>query len=186
MLYHLFYEYLYKIADISIFRVFQYITFRTAYATLTALIISLLIGRLMINFFKRRNITQVVRENYYLEGHKYKSSVPTMGGFIILIALITSTLLWTRWDIKHTWLLIATALSLGAVGFIDDYLKYIRKSHKGLIVKNKLCLQIIIGLIIGLVLWLYPVCDQHDRIFIPFTKGLFIKLGIMYIFFAAL
>ena len=127
MLYYLLYEKLYDPETIaSIFRVFKYITLRTAGATLTALFISFLITPWIINRFKSRKMSQVLRVDHH-KINGTKSVTPTMGGISILIALTLSAALWSRWDARFTLLMVLVTIGFGWLGFLDDYLKLIKK-----------------------------------------------------------
>ena len=127
MLYHLFYP----ISSSSIlFNVFRYISFRTIMATLTALIISYLLGRPLVDYLRAFQIGQTIRDDGP-QSHLEKSGTPTMGGLLILFAMTISCLLWARLDNVYVWIVLGVTLGYGAVGFLDDYLKIVRQSHKG-------------------------------------------------------
>lgn len=180
MLYHLLYP---LGADLILFNVFKYITFRTIMATLTALMISFLLGRLLIDYLREFQIGQMVREDGP-KSHLNKSGTPTMGGVLILFAMTVSCLLWTRLDNIYFYIVLGVTLGYGAIGFVDDYLKIVRKSHKGLTPKQKFGVQLLIGALVGLVLWLDPVFKT--TLAVPFFKNVNPDLGIWYIPFAAL
>src|SRR5262249_56829561 len=126
MLYHILYEFLYPLnhlwAPLRVLNVVQYITFRTAYASLTALLISLLLGPWLIRRLREFQIGQHIREEGP-QSHKAKAGTPTMGGVLIVVSIVVPTLLWT--DLRNPFMWIATlaTLAFGAVGFADDYLK---------------------------------------------------------------
>lgn len=182
MLYHLFYS----LRDqYSVFNVFRYITIRTAYAVLTALIISFILGPWLIKKLGKYQINQTIRDDGP-PSHLLKAGTPTMGGLLILIALFIPTLLWARLDNPYIWLLLFTTASLGTVGFIDDYLKIVRKKSTGLKAKYKIGLQIIISLAVGLFLYFFPVDSFETRISIPFFKMVYINLHWFYIPFVML
>ena len=107
---------------VSAFNVFSYITFRTLVATGTALFISLLVGPLMIRWLERRQIGDVIRKDGP-EGHYAKEGTPTMGGLLILISIIISSLCWVELDNRQVWIVLAVLLSFGFIGFLDDYIK---------------------------------------------------------------
>ncbi|MFH1562404.1 MAG: phospho-N-acetylmuramoyl-pentapeptide-transferase [Nitrospirota bacterium] len=182
MLYHIFYEWLYEPGTIfSICRVFQYITFRAAYATITALIISLIIAPWIIKKLKQKHIQQVIRKEY-LHNHIHKSDTPTMGGIIILIPLLISSFLWLRFDIRFTWIIIGMTLGLGLIGFIDDYLKLVRQKHEGLVAKYKFSGQVILASVLAIYLYCRPVQPEYGScLSIPFFKGLPVEIGFAYI-----
>ena len=180
MLYHL----LYPLGAHSIlFNVFKYITFRAIMATLTALIISFLLGGPLVEYLRTFQIGQMIRTDGP-KSHFEKSGTPTMGGLLILFAMTFSCLLWTRLDNLYFWIVLGVTLSYGAIGFLDDYLKIIRKNHKGLSGKKKLSSQLFIGVLIGFVLWMDP--GFKTTMAVPFFKNFNPDLGIWYIPFAAL
>ncbi len=143
MAYELFYKYLYPLlqdTDFSFFRLFQYITFRSAYAVVTALILSFIIGPKLIRYLKRKKLGQPIRDDGP-ETHLNKSGTPTMGGLMILGVIVVSTLIWGRLDRGFILLLLFATVSFGLIGFVDDYKKLILKSSKGLSGKKKLLWQ---------------------------------------------
>jgi len=152
MLYHLLWQYLYPItADwpvLGVLNVFQYITFRTAMASVTALLISLLLGPRLISQLRAFQIGQNIRKDGP-ESHHSKAGTPTMGGVLIVVAIVLSTLLWIDLSNPFGWLLMATTLAFGAVGFTDDYLKIVKKRSLGLTVRAKIGLQFLITLLVG-------------------------------------
>jgi len=180
MLYHLLYP---LGSDLILFNVFKYISFRAIMATLTALMISFLLGRPLVDYLRAFQIGQMVRDDGP-SSHLEKSGTPTMGGILILFAMTISCLLWARLDNIYIWLVLGVTLSYGAVGFADDYLKIIRGNHKGLSGKQKLGLQLLIGAVVGLILWLDPVFKT--TLAVPFFKNVNPDLGIFYIPFVAL
>jgi phospho-N-acetylmuramoyl-pentapeptide-transferase len=179
MLYHFLYEFFYLravtgVADPSqisgftkLLNVFQYVTFRTAYATITALLLCLIFGQPVIKWLRRLKFGQEIRE----EGpasHKEKQGTPTMGGILILGAVLISTLLWARLDQLYVWLAIVATGIFGAVGFLDDYIKIVKKRSLGLTGKQKLAGQLVAALIVFLALWISG--DYSWNISIPFFK----------------
>ncbi|HUT72811.1 MAG TPA: phospho-N-acetylmuramoyl-pentapeptide-transferase [Desulfatiglandales bacterium] len=164
--------------DYSFLNVFRYITFRTIYATLTALVISLVLGYWLIPRLRELQIGQYVRDDGP-PNHKTKVGTPTMGGTFILISVVLSSLLWAEPKNVYIWLVLVVTVLFGAVGFVDDYLKIARKSSKGLRVWSKLCLQTGIALGIGLVL--YYGTDFDTRLSFPFFKKFLPELGIGYL-----
>lgn len=180
MLYHLLYP---LGTDLILFNVFRYITFRTIMATLTALMISFLLGRPLIDYLREFQIGQMIRDDGP-KSHLNKSGTPTMGGVLILFAMTISCLLWTRLDNIYFYIVLGVTLGYGGIGFADDYLKIVRKSHKGLTAKQKFGLQLIIGAAVGLALWLDPIFKT--TLAVPFFKNVNPDLGIWYIPFAAL
>ena len=148
MFYYLF-TYLDKVFDIPGAGVFQYISFRAAAAIITSLIISLLFGKRLINLLVKRQIGETIRE-LGLQGQAEKKGTPTMGGLIILSAILIPTILFARLDNIYVILMIFTTVWLGLIGFIDDYIKVFKKNKKGLAGKFKIYGQVVLGLIIGL------------------------------------
>lgn len=179
----MFYHLLYPLRDyISAFNVFRYITFRSAYAAVTALLISFLLGPLFLKMLRRHQLTEGIRE-YVPESHAAKAGTPTMGGLMILVATLVPTLLWARLDNDFVWLMIIATLWLGAVGFTDDFLKVVKKRRKGLVARYKLAGQLGLGLLVGLFIYYRPLLANPSDIAVPFLKDAFISLGAMYIVF---
>lgn len=147
MLYYLF-TYLDKAYDVPGAGMFQYISFRAAFSAILSLIISLLYGKRIINYLKRKQIGETIRE-LGLEGQNEKAGTPTMGGLIILGAILIPTLLFARLDNIYIMLMLFTTVWLGFIGFLDDYIKVFRKNKEGLAGKFKILGQIIAGIVIG-------------------------------------
>lgn len=154
MLYHLF-TYLDKAFDFPGAGMFNYISFRTGVAFILALILSTLFGRKIIDFLQRKQIGEIVRD-LGLEGQMKKKGTPTMGGIIIIIAILVPTLLIANLTNIYILLMIITTLWLGAIGFLDDYIKVFRKNKEGLSGRFKIVGQVGLGLIVGLTLYLSP------------------------------
>lgn len=132
--------------------VFQFISFRAAMAVITSLIISLLIGKRIILFLQRKQVGEVVRD-LGLEGQYQKKGTPTMGGIIILASILIPTLLFAKLDNIYVFLMILTTIWLGAIGFLDDYIKIFRKNKEGLAGRFKIVGQVGLGLIVGMTLF---------------------------------
>jgi phospho-N-acetylmuramoyl-pentapeptide-transferase len=165
----LFYHLLFPLkAYFSPFNVFRYITFRSFAAILTALIISLLVGPYCIRKLKELQIGQFIREDGP-QSHFSKAGTPTMGGLMIIFALLISTLLWADLRNPYIWLLIGVTLSFGLVGFLDDYRKVIKKHNQGLTGREKLLGQTFIALVAAF--WLYFLPDFRHTLTIPFFEG---------------
>jgi phospho-N-acetylmuramoyl-pentapeptide-transferase len=181
MLYHLLYPFH---TQISVLNVTQYITFRTAAASLSALAISLALGPWMVRKLREFQIGQVIRQ----EGpttHRPKAGTPTMGGLLILTASLVPTLLWAKLTNPYIWIAVLSTAGFGAIGFLDDYLKIVRRSHHGLRPRYKLGCQIAIAAAVGAVLLIL----QHEglyntRLVFPFFKRLIPDLGWAYLPFA--
>lgn len=154
MLYYLF-EYLDKTLDVPGTGVFQYITFRSALAILLSLLISTVFGKKIINFLRRQQVGETVRE-LGLAGQNEKAGTPTMGGLIIIMATLIPVVLLTKLDNIYIVLLIVTTLWMGTIGFIDDYIKIFKKDKEGLKGKFKVIGQVGLGLIVGAVLYFNP------------------------------
>ncbi len=178
MLYHLLYP---LHTYFSALNVFRYITFRAAYAMVTALIISFVLGPALIRFLQRRQVFQPIRE----EGpktHRVKTGTPTMGGLLILSAIIVPVLLWCNLTNPYVQITLITTVWMGLIGFADDYLHAVRKRPKGLVGRYKLIAQIAFGLALGTFLYFHPLIEDAATLTsIPFFKGLFINFSAFYI-----
>src|SRR5713226_4934296 len=178
MIYYIFYELIYgrfKEQDwylVKALNVFQYVTFRTAYASVTAMLIALLSGRRVINALKRWNIGQQIREEGP-QAHIAKRDTPTMGGLLLIASVVISTLLWARLSSFYVWVIIAATLAFGAIGFADDYLKLVKQRSLGLTGRQKLGLQLVIAFGVWLTLYLstrYFETKYSWNVSIPFFK----------------
>lgn len=185
MLYYLL-TYLDKQFDIPGFGIFRYISFRAGAAAVTALIVAFWLGPKIIQRLREHQIGEAAK----LEApktHLSKAGTPTMGGLIVLSSLIIPALLWT--DIKNGYviLILFVTIALGAVGFLDDYLKVVKKKPKGLIGRYKIVGQVVVGLVVGSVIFFYPEwIDQglvvlRSKSTVPFFKNLEIEFGWLYI-----
>jgi phospho-N-acetylmuramoyl-pentapeptide-transferase len=151
MLYY-FFEYLNKNFDLPGTGVFQYITFRSAAAVLLSLLLSMVFGKRIINFIRRKQIGETIRE-LGLEGQNQKAGTPTMGGLIIIFATLVPVLLFAKLDNIYVLLLIVTTIWMGLIGFLDDYIKVFRKNKEGLKGRFKVVGQIGLGIIVGSVMY---------------------------------
>ncbi len=178
MFYHIFYPLRSYLSGLNIF---GYITFRSASAAILALLISLFIGPMIINFLKRKQIGEEIRP----EGpasHQKKAGTPTMGGIIILISIVVPTVLFARLDNLYVLLILLATIWGGAIGLLDDYLKVVKKMPKGLIGRYKIVGQVTLGLIIGSVLYFHPeFSDVRALSTVPFFKNLNLYFGYLYI-----
>lgn len=182
----MFYHFLYPLRDsFHAFNVFKYITFRFAGAILTALVISFIFGPMVIRKLKELKVGQQVRDDGP-QTHLGKAGTPTMGGLLILIAVTVPTLLWSDLKNPYVWLVLGATLAFGAVGFYDDYLKVVRKKTEGLRAKYKFGWQVLIGLIIGLILYINPLDPYKTMLSIPFLKSWVINLAWFYVPFVVL
>jgi len=151
-----------------IFNVFQYITFRAAGALVTAVVLAFVLGPRMIRWLTRVKVGQVVRQDGP-QTHLGKAGTPTMGGVLIVACATISTLLWARLDNAYTIITIGSLLWMGALGFLDDYLKVVRKHSKGLVGRYKMIGQWVFGLSLGALLLLFPISDiEPNRTMLPF------------------
>src|SRR6202011_3006338 len=145
MLYWLFYEKLYHV--FTPFRVFQYATFRTAFASLTALFLCILLGPWLIERLKAFQVGQYIREDGP-KSHMKKAGTPTMGGILIIISVIVPTVLWANLRNPYVWIALFGMVSFGLICFFDDYAKMRRKQNQGLTVKQKFSLQVLAAMLV--------------------------------------
>ena len=162
MLYYLF-QYLDRAFDFPGAGVFQYISFRAALALITSLIISLIFGKRIIEYIRRKQIGETIRE-LGLEGQNKKAGTPTMGGLIIIAAIIIPTLLFAKILNVYIVLMLISTVWLGGIGFLDDYIKVFKKNKEGLKGKFKIIGQIGIGLIVGCVFYFHPDVVIKERL----------------------
>jgi phospho-N-acetylmuramoyl-pentapeptide-transferase len=168
MLYWLLYQKLF--AHFPPFRIFRYVTFRTAFASLTALFMGLIIGPAIIRQLREFQIGQYIREEGPA-GHKKKAGTPTMGGVLITIAIIVPTLLWADLSNPYIWLCLFSVLAFGAIGFADDYIKVVHRRNLGLRGKRKLLLQFLASAVVGVVLVGLTATRQYStHLMVPFFK----------------
>lgn len=166
--------------------VFQYITVRAAGAAITALALSLLFGPALIAALREKKVGQMQRADGP-QSHLSKHGTPTMGGALIFLSVVISTLLWMRLDNRFTWLLLSSTLCLTAIGFWDDYLKLIKKNPKGAPSRVKFLIQALVGLgVTGYLAVQPPNGGYATMLNIPYGKELFIEVGAMYFFLAIL
>jgi phospho-N-acetylmuramoyl-pentapeptide-transferase len=189
MIYYVLYELLYshfKEKDwflIKALNVFQYVTFRTAYASITALLLSLIFGGRLIRALKTWNIGQQIREEGP-QAHMAKRGTPTMGGVLIVGSVVISTLLWARLTSVYVWTVVIAMLLFGAIGFLDDYYKMARQRSLGLTGKQKLLGQLLIAIGVWAVLFVltkYFASDYSWNVSIPFIKATAAPTGISFI-----
>jgi phospho-N-acetylmuramoyl-pentapeptide-transferase len=185
MLYYL----LYNLRDhVSVLRVFGYLTFRTAIASLTALLLSLLLGPWFIRRLRAFQIGQVVRSDGPAT-HKPKAGTPTMGGVLIVTAVLGPTLLWADLTNAFIWIAMLSTAGFAAIGFVDDYLKVTRHSHHGLFARYKFVSQIGVALLVGgllIVLARQNPPLYNTRLIFPFMKNWIPDIGWWYVPFAVL
>lgn len=178
MLYYLF---LYLTKYVSGLNLFRYITTRATAAAVTALVISLIFGPFFLRLLHRFQMKEKIRE----EGpatHKAKEGTPTMGGIMILFSILVPTLLWADLANGFILLILMVTVWMGAIGFMDDYLKARKKQSRGLVGRKKLVGQISCGLLFGLLLYFFPPSGTFSsETGIPFLKNYVLSLGILYI-----
>ncbi len=152
------------------FRIFRYLTFRTAFASLTALFTGLIIGPLVINRLRDFQIGQYIREEGP-KAHQKKAGTPTMGGVLIVISIVVPTLLWADLTNAFVWLAVLSTIAFGAIGFTDDYMKVIHKRNLGLTARAKLGLQFLVGILIAVALIAMQTKGMYStKLMVPFVK----------------
>jgi len=175
MIYHL----LYPLHEtISYFNVFRYITFRTIYAAITALVICFIIGPWMIRKLQSLQIGQPIREDGPAT-HLSKKGTPTMGGLLIIFAVTVSTLLWANLTVDYVWLVLTVTIGYGLIGFVDDYHKLVRRNSRGVPGRNRLAAEILIALMVSIIL--YSKSGFTSAVTIPFFKTALPDLGWGYV-----
>lgn len=165
------------------FYVFRYLTLRTILGVLTALGISLLVGRPLIRWLSSYKVGQVVR-NDGPESHFSKAGTPTMGGTLMLVAIGVSTLLWADLSNRFVWVVLLTTLGFGAIGFVDDYRKLVLKDPKGLPGRWKYFWQTVVGLSAACYLFFSATTPGETALLVPYLKDVSIQLGPLFILFA--
>ncbi len=180
--------FLHPLKDIFIgFNLFRYITFRAAGASITAFFLCLWLGPRIIAWLKSLNVTQNQKREHAASIHSFyahKEKVPTMGGILIVAAVLFSTLLWGNLTNPFMWILILTVFWFGGVGFLDDWLKLRSKSSRGLTSFTKMSGQLIMGIAVGLYLYMDPDFDKW--MYLPFDKKGAMYLGFLFIPFVVL
>jgi phospho-N-acetylmuramoyl-pentapeptide-transferase len=180
MLYHLLFP---LHADYSFFNIFRYITFRTIYAAITALLLCFVIGPWLIRELGTHQIGQTIRKDGP-ESHLAKEGTPTMGGLLIVLATVIPTLLWANLGNTYIWIAVFVMLGFGTIGFFDDYRKVVKKDSKGLPPRTKFLLQILLAAVAATLIYLDV--GIQDKVSIPFFKKLNPSLGFLYIPFVIL
>jgi phospho-N-acetylmuramoyl-pentapeptide-transferase len=181
MIYYIFYELLYKHLQgqesylVKALNVFQYVTFRTAYASITALLISLVFGNRVIDALRNLNVGQQIREEGP-QAHQVKRGTPTMGGVLIIGSVVISTLLWARLSSLYVWIVLIATVGFAAIGFYDDYLKVAKARSLGLTGRKKLVAQLVIAAGVWAVLYFFT--NYSWNLNIPFFKDTAVPYGI--------
>jgi phospho-N-acetylmuramoyl-pentapeptide-transferase len=184
-----FYEWVYPLHELpglSVLNVFRYITFRSAYAAITALLVCYVIVPPMIEWLRRVKLGQKVRDEGP-QSHLVKAGTPTMGGLLIVTAIVLPSLLWGNLHSRPLWIAIGATLWLGAIGFLDDYLRVVKGYPKGLLGRYKLAGQITLGLVIGILLLARPEGGLPATVtHVPFLKFRFVDFGWLFVPFVIL
>jgi len=175
LIYHLLYP---LHTAFSSFNVFRYITFRTIYATITALVICFIVGPWLIRKLQSMQIGQQIREDGP-QSHLTKKGTPTMGGILIIFAVVVATLLWANLTVDYIWLILLVTVGYGLIGFIDDYRKLVKKNSRGLSGKKRLAAEIMIALLVSIVLYMKP--GFNSQVAVPFFKTVLPDLGWGYV-----
>jgi len=170
LLYWLLYQKLFPY--FRLFRIFHYLTFRTVFASLTALLIGLLIGPFVINRLREFQIGQYIRDEGP-KSHQKKSGTPTMGGVLICISILVPTLLWSDLSNPFVWVVTLSTVAFGAIGFADDYIKVVHRTNQGLTARQKLGLQLLVSAGVAITLLrLEGHGNYSTRLVVPFAKHL--------------
>ena len=164
---------------VSGFAVFQYLTFRTMVSVVTALVISLVIGPIVIERLSYHQIGQTVREDGPAS-HLSKAGTPTMGGALILIVILFTTLMWGDLSNRYVWIVLSVTMAFGAIGWVDDYLKLSRQNSKGLAASRKYFWQSVVGIAAAVVLYTSAELPVETDLIVPFFKSVAIPLGAGY------
>ncbi len=165
------------------FTVFRYLTLRTILGVLTALGISLLVGRPMIRWLSSYKVGQVVRQDGP-ESHFSKAGTPTMGGTLMLVAIGVSTLLWADLGNRFVWVVLLTTMGFGIIGFVDDYKKLVMRDPKGLAGRWKYFWQTILGFAAAFYLYFSAATPGETALLVPYLKDVSIQLGPLFVLFA--
>ncbi len=166
--------------------IFRYITFRSGSAALTALSLSMFFGPIIINKLKQiQPAGQPIREDGPQSHLRSKKGTPTMGGLIILMAVLVSTLLWSDLSNSYVWIVLFVTVSFSVLGFCDDYLKVSKRNTKGIRGKMKLAVQVLISIVACVFIQKYSSLSHYSHIALPFFKSILIDLGPAYLVFAA-
>ncbi len=180
MLYHFFYP---LAADIKLFNIFKYLTFRTIYSMITALLVCFVIGPWIIRKLESLQARQVIRTDGP-ESHLQKQGTPTMGGVMILAAIVIPTLLWADLRNHYVWITLFITIGYGIIGFVDDYKKVVEKNPKGLSPRQKMFWQVLLAGSVSV--FLFIKSGFSEQLFFPFFKNFHPDLWIWFIPFATL
>lgn len=180
MLYHIFYP---LATNIKLFNIFKYLTFRTIYSMITALVVCFILGPWIIRKLESMQARQVIRTDGP-ESHLQKQGTPTMGGVIILAAIVIPTLLWADLTNQYIWITLFITIGYGLIGFVDDYKKVVEKDTKGLSARQKMFWQILLAGAVAIFLFIKP--GFSEELFFPLFKKFHPDLWIWFIPFATL
>lgn len=179
MLYELF-SWLDSVYDFPGAGAFEYISTRTGLAAVTSVIISLIIGKRIITWLSKMQLKEIIRDDIGLDSHQAKAGTPSMGGVIIILAVVIPSVLFMKMDSVYAWLIIFVVIALGLVGFIDDYIKVVKKNKSGLAGRFKIVGQVVVGIVVGAVLYFHPDFTEVNTLStVPFLKN----VNIDYAFF---
>ena len=179
MLYELFY-WLDQVYEVPGTGAIAFISTRTGLAAVTSLVISLIIGRRIIKWLSNMQLKEVIRGDIGLDHHQAKAGTPSMGGVIILLAIIIPAVLFMRMNSIYAWLIVFVTGALGLVGFIDDYIKVVKKDKSGLAGRFKIAGQVFVGIVVGITLYFHPSFEEVNTLStVPFLKN----VNIDYAFF---
>ncbi len=180
----MFYYFLYPLHDaFQAFNVFKYITFRSFASLVTSMLIYFIFGRRWIDFLTRKKMGQMIREEGP-ERHQSKKGTPTMGGVLIVISVVLSTLLWGNLSEEYIWICLGVFVAYAVIGFIDDYQKFAKKHNSGLSGKQKIILQILLASITGFIL--IHFLKINTELYFPFVKNFHPHLGWFYLLLVVL
>lgn len=175
MLYHLFYP---LASNLKILNIFKYLTFRSIYAMITALVVCFVLGPWIIRKLEGLQARQVIRTDGP-ESHLQKQGTPTMGGVMILAAIILPTLLWADLSNSYVWTTLFIIVGYGLIGFVDDYKKVVEKNPKGLSPRQKMFWQVLLAGSVAVYLYITP--DFNEMLYVPFFKNFHPDLGLLFI-----
>jgi len=181
----MFYHFILPLKEhVSFLRLFDYITFRSAYAALTSLLLVLFFGKLVIKWLNQLKFNEEIR-TLGPESHKAKAGTPTMGGVLILGAIMVSIALWGNFNSSYLRVIIISTIALGCLGFVDDFIKSIKKKKDGVPGKLKLVVQFAVAFYVALSIYYNPSNAEHSTsLFVPFISGSVWDMGILWIGFA--
>ncbi len=169
---------------LSFLRLFQYITFRSAYAALTSLLLVLIFGKLIILWLQGLKFREEIRE-LGPESHRAKAGTPTMGGVLVIGAVLVSMLFWGNFSSHYHLILLGATVFLTALGFADDYIKTVLKKKEGLPARLKMSAQIVIGFTVVFLIYIFPSDPEHvTDLFVPFINEAVMDMGWVWLIFA--